>query len=109
MQVQYVPIFSFSEIERVLSTSPSPVELVGCRMRRDEPIAADGLRLIYRDTICLACIRTMSVCDVERQRVSSLKKPTVLTIKGLARDSLVRSLDGTEAVSSVLPSSQGLR
>lgn len=36
----------------------------------------------------------MSVCDVERQRVSSLKEPTVLTINGLPRDSLVRSLDG---------------
>jgi hypothetical protein len=64
MQVQYVPIFGSSEIDRVLFTSPSPVELVGCRMRRDEPIAADGLCLIYRDTICVACIRTMSVCDV---------------------------------------------
>jgi hypothetical protein len=109
MQVQYVPIFSSSEIERVLSTSPSPVELVGCRMGRDEPIAADGVCLIYRDTICLGCIRTMSVCDVERQRVSSLKKPTVLTINGLPRDSLVRSLDGRGAISSILPSSQGLR
>jgi hypothetical protein len=36
----------------------------------------------------------MSVCDVEREHVSSLKKPTVLTIKGLPRDSLVRSVDG---------------
>ena len=42
MQVQYVPIFGYSEIEQVLSTSPSPVELVGCHMRRDEPTAAYG-------------------------------------------------------------------
>jgi hypothetical protein len=45
MQVQCVPTFGSSEIERVLSTSPSHVELIGCRMRRDEPIAADGLVL----------------------------------------------------------------
>jgi hypothetical protein len=46
---------------------------------------------------------------MERQRVSGLKEPTVLTINGLPRDSLVRSLDGREAISSVLPSSQGFR
>jgi hypothetical protein len=37
------------------------------------------------------------------------QKPTVLTINGLPRDLLVRSLDGREAIGSVLPSSQGLR